>query len=162
MVAVERLLTWLEQTPPAVALARSIWLYPAVESVHILGFALLVGAAACLDLRLLGVSRRLPVGLVARHALPLVWLGFALAAVSGVLLLATDATETGLKPVFLAKLALIALAGVNAAFFHARVARSVTAWGLGVMPPPAARLAGLLSLTLWAAVLVLGRLIAYV
>lgn len=155
-------LLWLERTPPSLALERSTWMYPAVETAHILGLGLLVGAAALLDLRLLGVARALPVRRVMGLALPVVWLGFALAAVSGALLLATDASETALKPVFVAKVSLIVLAGLNAAFFHLRTARTVNAWDAGVRPPLAARLAGLASLTLWAVILTLGRLIAYV
>ena len=162
MDALSAFLVWLEHTPPSLALERSTWMYPAVETTHLLGLGLLVGAAALLDLRLLGVSRTLPVRVVMRHALPVVWLGFALAAVSGALLLATEASETALKPVFVAKIALIGVAGLNAAFFHLRTSRTVGAWDAGVRPPPAARLAGLASLTLWAAILTLGRLIAYV
>src|SRR5687767_14370655 len=60
----------LEAAPLAVSMRTELWLYPIVEIVHILGFALLVGSIVVLDLRLLGLSRALPVRTLARHVLP--------------------------------------------------------------------------------------------
>ena len=48
----------------------SMWLYPAVETVHIVGFIILVGSVIMFDLRVLGLSRRVPVSMLARHLLP--------------------------------------------------------------------------------------------
>ncbi|MBO1438109.1 hypothetical protein [Meiothermus sp. CFH 77666] len=154
-------LEWLHGTPVALAMRQSAWLYPTVEILHILGFCTLVGAAGLFDLRLLGLSRQIPVQQMAAHLLPVAWVGFALAAPSGFLLLLPDAQSIGVSPVFLGKMALIGLAGLNAWVFHARVGRRVQAWNQGVNPPLAARLAALLSLVLWVAVIALGRLIAY-
>ena len=60
---------WLESTGLALAMRQWMWLYPAVEILHILGFIVLVGAAFMFDLRLLGWSRDLPVAGMARHLL---------------------------------------------------------------------------------------------
>jgi hypothetical protein len=120
---------------------ESIWLYPAVEVIHIVGFALLFGAIAAYDLRL--VAGREPPAVAQRLAAS----GLALAIPAGLLLFATEASAYVHNPVFLAKLALIALALANVASFH-----------FGLSPP---RLAGGASLVLWLAVLVSGRLIAY-
>ncbi|HVE66313.1 MAG TPA: hypothetical protein VNC59_07005, partial [Thermoanaerobaculia bacterium] len=70
MTAQAEWLAWLERTPFAAAMRESLWLYPTVETAHIVGFVVLVGAAAMFDLRLLGFSRHLPVDGTARHLLP--------------------------------------------------------------------------------------------
>jgi hypothetical protein len=138
-----------------------LWLYPAVEIVHIVGFVILVGAAAMFDLRLLGVSRHLPVTAMARHHLR--WARFALLLVlpSGLLMFAAHATEMSANPAFRVKLVLIAVAAANAAVFHRGIFRSVAGWDREVAAPVPARLAGALSLLLWAGVIACGRLLAY-
>ena len=154
-------LEWLHATPVALAMRQSEWFYPTVEILHILGFCALVGAAGLFDLRLLGLSRQIPVRQMAAHLLPVAWVGFAVAAPSGFLLLLADARSIGVSPIFLGKMVLIGLAGLNAWVFHARVGRNVQAWNQGVDTPFAAKLAAFLSLLLWVAVIALGRLIAY-
>ena len=62
-------LVWLETTGLAVAMRQWMWLYPFVEIVHILGFVILVGSAFSFDVRLLGISRALPVTGMERHLL---------------------------------------------------------------------------------------------
>jgi hypothetical protein len=154
-------LPWLEGTAVATAMRESSWLYPVVEILHILGFVVLVGSAAMWDLRLLGVSRSLPVTLMAGHLLPWARGGLLLAAPTGALLFASDATTIAVNPAFQLKLALIAGAILNAAAFHRWTYRSVRAWDCHVGTPPPAKLAGLLSLSLWAGTVASGRLIAY-
>ena len=153
-------LPWLEATPVATAVRESPWLYPALETVHILGLGLLVGAAWSWDLRLLGAGRAVSVSDLARLLLPAARAGFAAAAASGVLLFASDAVSTAANPAFRAKLLLIALAGANAALFH-RAFPSTAAWDRGVRAPARARTAAALSLLLWGLAVTSGRLIAY-
>ena len=154
-------LVWVEGTAAATAMRQWLWLYPIVEIVHILGFVVLVGAAALFDLRLLGLARHLPVTGLARYHLR--WARFALVLIapSGLLMFAAHATEMAVNPAFQAKLALIALAGVNAAVFHRSVFRSVASWDRDVLAPGRARLAAVLSLLLWSGVIACGRLLAY-
>ena len=154
-------LVWLQGTAFGTAVRESLWVYPAFEIVHLLGIALLVGAIAMTDLRLLGLSRQLPVTLTARHLLPGVWVGFALAAVSGVSLFSGFATDYFVNTAFRIKLLLILLAGVNAALFHFRVYRGVAQWNANTPSPFAARAFAVLSVALWFSVVAAGRLIAY-
>ncbi len=154
-------LGWLETTWLAESLRREPLLYPLLEVVHILGFVVLVGAAVMFDLRLLGLSRRLPVMELARHLLPWAWRGLAVAAPSGVLLFLTQATQLGRSPVFGLKLTLLVLAGLNAALFHRGVFRSARSWDVEVTAPRGARVAALLSLLLGTGVITCGRLLAY-
>ncbi|HLL82467.1 MAG TPA: hypothetical protein VK420_07435, partial [Longimicrobium sp.] len=84
-------LAWLEGTPAAAAVRTSPWLYPALETLHILGLGLLVGAVWTWDLRLLGAGRGVAVSELARLALPAARAGFGVAATSGAFLFASDA-----------------------------------------------------------------------
>ena len=152
----------LEGTGLSAAMRGSLWLYPAVETVHLLGLALLVGCAAAWDLRLLGVSRHLPVRATARHLLRFALIGFGVAVLSGALLFSADPVAIAANPAFRWKLALIAVAGLNALRFHLSVFRAVEAWDRGVRAPLAARLAAAVSLAAWAGAVTAGRLIAYV
>lgn len=151
----------IEQSGFAAAMRHWLWLYPCVEIVHILGFVLLVGAAVMFDLRLLGVSARLPVSDLARHLLPWSRLGLLLVAPSGLAMFSAHATEWVLNPAFWVKLSLIALAGLNAWAFHRWTFPSVAAWDRHAPAPASARASALASLLLWTGVLSCGRLLAY-
>ncbi|KAA9009498.1 hypothetical protein F3S47_06915 [Histidinibacterium aquaticum] len=136
---------WLEATAVAQHLKVSRWTYPLVNAGHILGLALLVGAVLPMDLRLLrgrdGTDLR-------RYAAA----GLAMAVVFGFLLFATQAGDYLGNRAFLVKMALLALALVNIAA-HLR---------LSALSPGRQRAAALASLLLWPAVLIAGRMIAYV
>jgi hypothetical protein len=152
---------WLETTGVAVAMRQWLWLYPIVEIVHILGFVVLVGAAFMFDLRLLGLSRSLAASALATHLLP--WARWALVLVvpSGVLMFMAHATEMLVNPAFQLKLVLIGAAFLNAGVFHRWPFRAVGDWDTELAAPPAARVAGVLSLLLWSGVIACGRLLAY-
>jgi hypothetical protein len=138
-----------------------LWLYPAVEIVHIVGFVILVGAALLFDLRLLGMARHLPVTGLAHYHLRWARLALILILPSGLLMFAAHAGEMATNPAFQLKLVLISFAGMNAALFHRGVFRSVATWDCDVPAPGAAKLAGFLSLALWTGVITCGRLLAY-
>ena len=154
-------LVWLEGSAVAVAMRQWLWLYPIVEIVHILGFVILVGAAAMFDLRLLGLSRQLPVTDMAGHLLRLARLSLVVVVPSGALMFMAHATEMATNPAFRLKLLLIAAAALNAARFHRRVFKSVMNWNQNVAIPATAKGAAVLSLALWAGVIACGRLLAY-
>lgn len=151
----------LEQAGPAVWTRTSTWAYPSIEIVHLLGLALLVGSAVAFDLRLLGVSPRLPVDAMARHLLPWARVGFALMVASGFLLFSADATTYVRQPVFFVKLSAIGLGVVNATVFRYSVFRTVSAWNDGPALPLAARRTAVVSLLSWTTAIVCGRLLAY-
>jgi hypothetical protein len=151
----------LQAAPWVRDLAGSIWVYPLVNTAHIVGIALLFGAIAPLDLRLLGCWRRLPLEPLRRVLLPTAMGGFALAVASGALLFATRATEYLAQPLFVAKLGLICAALLNAAWL-----RRATSWRGGGhdghdSTPARWKAAGVLSLLLWLAAITAGRFIGY-
>lgn len=141
---------------------ESPWLYPAVEVVHLLGLGLVVGPALMWDLRLLGLSKSLPVSAMARHLLPWTLVGFGFVAVSGPLLFLADAVKLFENPALRIKLVLIFVAAANAALFHRRAFRTVGAWETNAPAPPAAKAAAGISVVVWVSVVIAGRLIAYV
>lgn len=151
----------IEATPLGVAMRQWLWLYPAVEVVHLVGIALLFGSIAILDLRLLGLSRDVPVRRLAAHVLPWTLGSFVLIVPSGLAMFVAHATDLISNPAFVVKMVVLMLAGTNAAVFHAGVFRSAAHWDLVAMPPLAARLAAGASLLLWIAVIACGRLLAY-
>ena len=109
---------WIGATTPARLMRSHPWLYPAVETVHILGFVLLVGAAAMFDLRVLGCGRQLPLRELARHLLPWSAASLLLVMPSGVLLFSSQPADMLANPVFLLKMGLVAAAGLNALAYH--------------------------------------------
>ncbi|MGB3936467.1 MAG: DUF6644 family protein [Burkholderiales bacterium] len=151
----------IEASALGVAMRQWLWLYPAVEVVHLAGIALLVGSVLVLDVRLLGFSRTLPVRRLAAHVLPWTIGSFALILPSGLAMFVAHAGDLIASPVFALKMCLILAAGVNAAVFHAGVFRGAAAWDVGATPPAAARAAAALSLVLWLSAIACGRLLAY-
>ncbi len=133
---------------------ESVWLYPFLEIVHVVGIALLVGNLVLFELRVLGAGRALEAGALARLALPLALAGFALAALSGTVMFASQPGELLPNLAFRWKMALVFAAGVNAAVFHAR--------GSLAKHDRVARAQALGSLAIWILVIACGRLIAYV
>lgn len=136
----------LERSALAVALRESTWIYPSIEALHILGVALVAGAAIAFDLRLLGLGRALPLEPMARFLPRLALTAFAaLSLPTGALLFITQAVALSANPVFWTKLALLGAAGANAWLFRRGVRRQ----------------AAVVSLIAWIAVLFCGRFLAY-
>lgn len=153
---------WLANTPWSIALHESIWAYPIVESVHVLTLCLFLGLTVMLDLRLLGVTlTATPAADVAARLLPWTIAGFAVMLASGALLFYAIPVKTYLNIFFRLKVVFLILAGVNVAVFQRTIARTMHAWGTDAVPPFRARLAGGVSLLLWGAIVVAGRMIAY-
>ncbi len=150
----------LQQTALAVSLRESSWLYPAAETLHIIAFVVAVGCLLVLDLRLLGLGRWAAFDQAAGALLPWAIGAFCLTVPTGLLLLLPEAPSIARNPAFLIKMALMLLAGANAALFHLGPWRRRAHWARAA-PPPSARLSGAVSILLWIGVIVSGRLIAY-
>jgi hypothetical protein len=152
----------VQQLPASIALRESLWMYPIVETAHVLGLCLFVGTAWIWDLRLLGWTlRRVPVSQLSAQILPWTAVGFCIMATSGAALVFSEPLRFYSNVFFRMKLALLGFAGLNAFVFHKTVGRSREEWDLSPLAPRRARIAGALSLALWASVIVTGRLIAY-
>lgn len=152
----------LEQSPWAGAIRSTPYLYPGLMALHVIGIALLLGAAVVVDLRLLGVGRAaVPVRVVLRHLLPMAHVGFAVIALTGAAMFVAMALTVGQSAAAPWKLGLIALAGLNLGVFHRGVLRTVAQWDMHRVPPWPARVAALVSLASWSATVFAGRLLSY-
>jgi hypothetical protein len=159
----QALCKWLEQTSVGASVRESLWLFPVIETVHLLGMATLVGAIATFDLRLLGwVLQRVRVTELARRLFPWAWAGFAVQVVTGVMLFSSEAVKVVANPAFQVKMFLIFLAGVHALIFHWTIYRDKAVWDESAELPAGAKVAGLVSIVLWVGVVAAGRFIGFV
>ena len=152
------LFTWLEATPFSTWLrdSPSLWVFPFILILHTVGLAFFVGANVAWDVRVLGFSPGIPLDALRRYFV-VMWAGFWVNAVSGVLLLIAYPTKALTNPLFYTKLGLIALAIVLAL----RIRREVNGTGHGTGVPALARTLAGASLACWIAVIFAGRLLAY-
>jgi hypothetical protein len=141
---------WLENTSWALAISRSLWVYPVVQLIHFSGLSLWVGTIAVVDLRFLGLAaRRQSAGQFAQQFVGWTWSGLGIAFVGGALLFSASASAFFSNPAFRIKLALI-LAGV---FYHLVVQRKAGKWGESPAIPTVAKLAAFFELALWIGVI---------
>jgi len=156
------LLHLLNESGFSTRLRESDWTFSLIETLHVLSIAVMAGTIAIVDLRLLGVLfRQQPVSRLTVQVTPVTWIGFVLMVVSGALLFVAQPEKNAANPAFQIKAVLLLLAGINLLVFHRFVFRDVAQWDQRARPPLAVRLCGGASLTLWATIIVLGRLIAY-
>lgn len=153
---------WLETTQAGVLARESLWGFQILVAIHILGLGLSAGTIVWFDLRLLGLSMvETRVSSVYRQLIPWALTGFTVMFTSGGFLLAGFATRAYGNVFFRIKVAALLLAGVNALAYHLVTERQLAAWDEAVHPPLPARAAGLISIVLWATVVLMGRMTAY-
>ncbi|MDP8984554.1 MAG: hypothetical protein M3N97_05830 [Pseudomonadota bacterium] len=155
---IEQFCVWLESQPFAVAISQSSWLFPTIETVHVLALTVVVGSIAMVDLRLLNLAYRdRTVKQLTAEVLPWTWIAFVVAAIFGTLLFSSAATKYYGIATFRAKMVLMAIAGVNMMFFHFVPYRRAQEWGVVNQTTGLAKVCGALSLLLWAAIVAFGR-----
>ncbi len=153
---------WIGETQVGTQLRESLWVFPIVETVHVLGIALLTGMAAVFDLRLLGWTMRgVRVSEVERRVMPVAWVGAVVMVVTGALLFWAGAEKLYANAAFRWKLGLLVVAGLNPLVFHRGVYRRVAEWDDAERAPWEARVAAVVSLVVWAGIVITGRAIAY-
>ena len=151
----------IEALPVARMMRESLWAYPIVETIHIVGFVILVGSVLMFDLRVLGLSRSVSVRALARHLLPWSWGALLLVVPTGFLMFTAHATDFLGNRTFQLKMALLMAAGINAVIFRTGPYQTVAHWDVGTRAPIAAQLSVAASIVLWIAVIGCGRLLAY-
>jgi Family of unknown function (DUF6644) len=153
---------WLESSSIGIVVRESLWGFPMVVAVHILGLTVSVGLVIWFDLRLLGVTMpAVPVATVYRGLAPWMLSGFATMFVSGAVLFIAFATKAYGNAYFQIKLAAMLLAGMNALIFHYATERYIVEWNESARPPAGARLAGAISILAWTVVILAGRMMSY-
>lgn len=153
-------LDWLQHTSIAVSVSE-VW-FPLIESLHVITMAVVAGTIFIVDMRLAGLaSTKLPFSYLSARLLPWTWGAFTCSVATGTLMFMSNATGYYGNAPFRVKMALLLLAGVNMLYFRKVTARRVSEWDSG-RPPPAARLAGFVSLGLWCAIIGFGRWIGFI
>ncbi|MEY3670206.1 MAG: putative rane protein [Pseudomonadota bacterium] len=152
----------IERLPLALAMRESTWLYPTVETLHILGIAGLFGTVLLLDVRLLGLGKSIPLSPLVRLILPIAFVSLLLVMLSGSLLFLTQAGELIALPLFAYKIALIMVLLTNATALHLRIGPLLVKSEIQQGFPWSIRLQAGASVLGWIVVVWLGRWLAYV
>lgn len=162
MATILSICQWIEATSLSVGIRESTWTYPIIESIHVLGLTVFMGVLLFWDMRLLGlVLRHIPVTRVWRQVIPWIALGAVVMTVTGVLLFWSDPVRFYGNVFFRIKVVGLFLALVNAAAFHLGIEKQIVRWDTAAVTPPGARIAGGVSIALWAVIVVCGRFVAY-
>ncbi len=152
----------IEYSGLGTTIAESTWMFPTLETLHVISFVVVLGTIFVMDLRMLGwTSNKFAVTATAKDTLPWTWGAFVCAAITGLLLFSSKATSYVINPFFLWKLALIALAGLNMMYFHFMTWRTVEHWDKDATMPGAAKVNAALSLIFWILVVFFGRAIGF-
>jgi len=161
-MTIDQLLYLIQHTGLATFIREADWGFPLAECLHVLSIGTVFGSILMMDLRLLGLAARdSAVSKLSKEVLPYTWIAFACAVITGTLMFIGRADVYWHNPQFELKFLFMALAAVNMLAFHFGAFRRVAEWDDALPPPPAARLAGALSISLWIIVVFFGRWIGF-
>lgn len=163
MMSLRTLFEWVDTFPTSIALRESLYGYAWLLTAHVVGMAVFAGLVIMMDLRLVGwANNRTPLTQIQHKLFPWQVFGMTVSAVTGFLLVYSQPLRYFPKVFFWIKMGMMALAGLNALVFHMTTYKSVAEWDDDSTKLPfTARLAGGLSLFLWAGAIVFGRFTAY-
>jgi hypothetical protein len=152
----------LYESSVGTGIRESVWVFPIIEGTHLLGIALSVGVLCWFDLRLLGLALPgEPVEKVWKQVMPIALIGFVLMFLTGLLLFWAEARTAYHSIHFWIKIVLLVLVGINALLFESTSHARMASWQDASAVPFRARMAGVVSLVLWAAIIITGRTMAY-
>lgn len=158
----QSVLQTLNDTALAETIRENELVFPWLESIHVLAITLVLGSIAVVDLRLLGLaSMRWSVTALIRQVLPVTWIAYGFALLTGAAMFASNAVAYAKNLPFLMKMALMLVAGINMLFFHFVTYRGVARWNESLRTPVGARCAGAFSVVLWIAIVACGRWIGF-
>ena len=153
---------WLATTEWSIALHESLYLYPWIESSHVLFICFFFGTLLFVDLRLTGkVFTNLSISEMNKGILPLTIIGFCLMTLTGLLLFYAIPVRNYQNIFFRIKILLIIIAGLNALFFHKRMSKEAKKWDKDSFVPKSMKASAIASLFTWSLVIISGRMIAY-
>ena len=153
---------WLSETKWSIALLESLYMYPWIESAHVLSICFFIGILLFVDLRLMGVAfTKLPISEMNKKVLPWSLFGFGLMTLTGFLLFYAIPVRSYQNIFFRFKVILILVAGLNAFLFHRQMKLEGMNWDEGKSIPKSVHLKAVASLVLWSGVIISGRMIAY-
>ena len=136
--------------------------FPWLEAAHVMAISVVVGTIAIVDLRLLGLaSNSYAVSRLTKSMLPLTWGAFALAALTGLLMVSSQPEKYLANFAFRMKMLMLLAAGLNMAVFHLLTLRGLALWDRNAPVPLAAKAAALMSMAIWVTIVALGRWIGF-
>jgi hypothetical protein len=154
------MIEWILSSRLNEVMTGSAWAFPMAEAAHFFGLCLLLGSIGIIDLRLLGFARSLSLKAV-HQLLLLVWIGFGINLITGILFIFASADFYYPNMAFRVKLVLLPLAGANALWYQLTVHKEIDSWPeTGDAPLQAKVIAGI-SLGLWISIIFFGRFIMY-
>jgi hypothetical protein len=156
------LFEWVAEFPSSIALRESQYMMPWVFVLHVVSMCGFAGTILMMDLRLLGVGHmQTPFSQVQRRLFPWQMAAMFFSAATGLALVWGNPMNYVTNIIFWVKMLAMGIAGLNAVAFHFITEYTLVDWDAGETPPLGAKLAGGLSIILWANVIVAGRLIPY-
>jgi hypothetical protein len=156
----EPLATWLESSWLHTKMVEVYWLFPLSETLHFLGLTVMFGALCVVDFRVMGFGKFINMR-AAMAFIPVAILAFAVNLLTGIAFLAADAFRYFPNVAFQWKMALIAIAGINALWFWFGEHKELVQLADGEDAPFRAKLIAFLSILIWVIVIVLGRMLPY-
>ena len=153
---------WLDSQSWSTAIHESIYLYAWIETTHVITLMVFLGMLFVIDLRMLGaIFPKVPASIIAQRLDKPMMIGFSMMLITGFLLYYAIPVRTTQSLWFRIKVVLLIVAGINAFLFRAKMQASSSSWDLDPIPPKRIRVGAMLSLVLWAGVVITGRTIAY-
>jgi hypothetical protein len=148
--------------PLAQTIRENEFAFPWIEATHVLAITLVIGSIALVDLRLIGVrALNHPISKISQDLLPITWIAFLVAVITGAVLFASNALSYSQNFYFISKLILLSLVGINMLCFQFIIGKNLDRWNNYQQLPIAARIAGTISLTLWISIIFCGRWIGF-
>ncbi|MGH9687190.1 MAG: DUF6644 family protein [Candidatus Acidiferrales bacterium] len=159
---IDAFLKSIEATSFATTIRDSIWMFPIIESIHVISFTIVVGTIAIIDLRLLGLaSTGRSIRKMESEILKWTWAAFVVAVATGLTMFSTNARIYFHNPFFRAKMILLLLTGINVLVFELTAGRKRAQWDMAKSAPRVGKVVAVLSLTMWISIIFMGRIIGF-
>jgi Family of unknown function (DUF6644) len=159
---IDAFLKSVEGTNFATTIRDSIWMFPIIESIHVISFTIVVGTIAIIDLRLLGLaSMKRSFQKISSDILKWTWAAFILTVATGLMMFSTNARIYYHNPFFRAKMILLVFAGLNMAIFEFTAGRTIHTWDESPTVPRIGKAVAVVSLALWVSIIFMGRIIGF-
>src|SRR5262249_46894597 len=161
-MTITEFLASLQASGLANRIRESLYLFPLIESTHVIGLTTVFGTIAIIDLRLLGIaSTGRPFSRIADDVFRWTWAAFALTVATGLLMFITNAGVYYHNFYFRTKMGLLLLAGINMLVFELTAGRSVQVWDRDKAAPVSGKTIAAISLVLWITIIFMGRWIGF-
>lgn len=152
---------WLKSTALSNFVSQHGWVWPACETLHFVGLAMLIGCVGVLDLRMLGLGKQIPVKAL-HQFIPWGIAGFIINMITGILFFVGEPSQYIHNIAFQLKILLIVIAGINVLIFYGSVFRDAEALGPGDNAPIKAKVVAAVSITAWFGVMYFGRMLPFI